>query len=256
MCRIISIAILVLIPLGSNAQFQQRASLNLSAGIFSTFGKRTYMPDWGTSEDDREPFQISNYRPGLSASLSFQYNINRHLSLLAEFDYLHTSGWKYTMYEDVDYLNWEIYDTLTDDLLYAGKNILNLTGMTFGLGAKYYLFPGGKFSPFLFAVFDYAILRADYTDTEWQALHELEMLDPEDNVPWNPYLEKNRGPGIKPGIGLEVNFSDRLGIYMNCSYTFIPLKEENFKTPEQVENFHAVNILWGLRISFWKSKEL
>jgi hypothetical protein len=34
------------------------------------------------------------------------------------------------------------------------------------------------------------------------------------------------------------------------------MKEENFKTPEQHENFHAVNFRGGIKFSFWKSKEL
>jgi opacity protein-like surface antigen len=253
---IIIIAVLLLIPADLFAQFQQKVSLNLSAGIFNTLGEKTYMPDWGTSGDDREPFQMSNYRPGLSATLSIQYNINRRISVMAELGYMNTASWKYTAYEDVNYLDWEIYDTLTDELLRSGSNSLTMTGMAFGFGVKYYILSGRKVSPFLLASVEYTSIKAEYTENEWQALDELGMLDPDDTEPWNPWLEKNRGFGINPGAGMEVNFSDRIGIFLICSYRFISMKEENFKMPEQQENFHAVNFQCGIKFSFWKSREL
>jgi hypothetical protein len=92
MCKKFLILFVLIIPLAASAQFQQRASLNLSAGFFKTLGEKTYMPDWGTSDSDREKFQMPNYRPGFSSALSFQYNINRRFSLLAEMGYIRPPG--------------------------------------------------------------------------------------------------------------------------------------------------------------------
>jgi opacity protein-like surface antigen len=256
MCKKFLILFVLIIPLAASAQFQQRASLNLSAGFFKTLGEKTYMPDWGTSDSDREKFQMPNYRPGFSSALSFQYNINRRFSLLAEMGYMHSSSWEYIQYEDVNYLDWEFYDTITDELLAAGSDELTLTSMGFGLGVKYYLFQGKKISPFFFTTLNYNLTTADFTNNRWQAQHDLGFLEPDDSGPDNPWLEKNTGIGINPGMGAEYNFSDRIGVFLNCSYQFVSMKKENFKTPEQHENFHAINIRGGIKFSFWKSKEL
>jgi hypothetical protein len=197
----ILIIFVLIIPLVSSAQFQQRASLNLSAGVFKTLGEKTYMPSWGISDSDREKYQMPNYRPGLSVGISFQYNINRRLSLMAEMGYMHSSSWEYLQYEDINYLDWEFYDTITDELLAAGSDELTLTGMGFGLGVKYYLFTGKKISPFLFTTLNYNLTTAEFTNNRWHAEHDLGLLEADDPGPDNPWLEKNTGIGINPGLG-------------------------------------------------------
>ena len=71
----------LLIPFLAFSQFEQKISVNLSGGIFSTVGAKTYMPDYGTSPEDEQPTQLANYKPGVYASLGIQYNINRHFSI-------------------------------------------------------------------------------------------------------------------------------------------------------------------------------
>jgi hypothetical protein len=82
------------------------------------------------------------------------------------------------------------------------------------------------------------------------------MLDPDDSGPDRANIEDNTGLGLYPGIGLELNVSDRIGFHIIAGYYYILLKEDRFYVPEQNENLNAITIQAGIRFSFLKSKDL
>lgn len=256
MKKLIVITGILLFPLSLNAQFEQKVSFNISAGIFKSIGTKTYTPQWASSGDEYEPFQMPSYRPGVYINGAFQFNINRHLSLEASIGYMYSSSWFYDMYENTNYLYYSVYDTINDILLAEGENELNFSNLSVGLAPKYYLFPGKKFNPYLFVGININFTKAEYTDNNWQALKDLDMLDPDDTGPDNPFLEKNTGIGLNPGLGVEYSLNDKIGFFLSAGYYFILLDKSNFKTPEQVENFNSLFFQAGIRFSFLKSKEL
>ena len=80
MKKLTLITAIILLPLFIYAQFEQKMSFSLSAGMFNTFGKRTFTPDWATGPEDFEVYQMPNYDPGICFNGVLQYNINRHFS--------------------------------------------------------------------------------------------------------------------------------------------------------------------------------
>ena len=256
MKRNAALAFMLLIPSIAFAQFEQKASLNISAGMFKTIGPKKYVPEWATEDDEFEPYQMPNYRPGLSGNFSLQYNINRRISLSAEVGYSHALKWKYIIYEDYNYLWWEIYDTITDELIRDGENELTFSNVNIGLGAKYYLIVDKKLKPYLFAGFGVNITIAEFSDNRWKAENELGLLEPDDSGPEEPWLEESIGFGVNPGLGLEYSINDWLGFLLQTNYSFVMLDGSNFKSPDQEENLHMISLHAGIRFSFWKSKEL
>lgn len=247
---------IILIPLLLNAQFEQKMSFSLSAGIFKTIGTKTYVPEWASEPDEWEPYQMPNYKPGVFVNGALQLNINRHFSLGVDMGYAHSSGWFYDAYDGVNYLYYDVYDTIAEELLSEGENELDLTNISIGLVPKYYFYPWEKISFFLFAGPDINFTTAKYQDNGWLDDREYGMLDPDDTGPEEPYLENNTGLGVTSGFGVEYVLSDKIGFYLSAGYHFILLDEKNFKTPEQVENFQALNFQAGIRLSFLKSKKL
>ncbi|MBL7113810.1 MAG: outer membrane beta-barrel protein [Bacteroidales bacterium] len=255
MKRNAALAFMLLIPSFAFAQFEQKVSLNISAGTFKTIGPKKYVPEWATEDDEFEPCQMPNYRPGLSGNISFQYNINRHISISAEAGYCSVSKWEYIIYEEYNYHGWEICDT-TGELIRGGQDELTLSNVNIGLGARYYLITDKKIKPYVFAGLGLHITRADFTDNRWQAENELDLLEPDDSGPDEPWLEESIGFGVNPGLGLEYSINDWLGIFLQSGYSLVILDKSKFKTPDQEENLHMISLQAGIRSSFWKSKEL
>jgi opacity protein-like surface antigen len=243
-------------PLIVFAQFEQKLSLNFSAGTFKTIGSKTYMPEWAYSQDESEPLQMPNFRPGILGNAGIQFNVNRHLSLSADLGLIYSGQWYYNVYDNVNYLDYEIYDPVTDDLLADGSDELTLLNVSFGIAPKYYLLPGKKINPFILAGLTLNYTKSDFTDNQWQAYHDLNMLDPDDSGPCSPYLENSFGLGFHPGLGGEYNLSDNIGFFISMGYHLILLNKENFKSPEQEENINFIDFHAGVRFSFLKSKNL
>jgi len=111
-------------------------------------------------------------------------------------------------------------------------------------------------NPFLFGSLSLNFTSTTFEDNKWQALHDLDRLDPGDTEPDRAFIEHNRGMGFYPGIGLEFNVSDKFGFHLTAGYYFILLKEKEFLTPEQNENLHAITLQAGIRFSLLKSKDI
>lgn len=239
-----------------NAQFEQKMSITLSAGAVKTVGKKTYVPEWASSSDEFEPYQMPNYKPGVLINGAIQLNINRHFSLGLDIGYMHSASWFYDAYEGVNYLYYEVSDDQGEVVLANGENEMDLTSVSIGLVPRYYLYLSEKFSLFPFAGFNINFTTAKYQDNEWQDANRLGRLDPDDTGPYHPYLEKNTGLGVGSGFGVEYVLNDKIGFYLSAGYQYILLDEANFKSSEQVENFQALLLHAGIRLSFLKSKKL
>jgi opacity protein-like surface antigen len=237
---------LLLIPLTSRAQFEQKVSVNFGAGVFKTFGKALGKYD---------PMQMPNFKTGLSLEGGIQFNLNRRLSLMADIGYMNSASWAYYWTDGVNDTHYTVYDTL-ENLLAEGYNDLSLSNLSIGLMPKLYILPGKKLNPYLFAGLNFNFTHSVYTNNTWKDADRLGILPPDDTGPYNPYLEKNVGIGFNPGFGLEYNPNDKICFYISAGYYFIKLKNENFKSPDLEENFNAYVIHAGLRYSFLKSKDL
>jgi len=252
-----TISVLLLVPLLAFSQFEQKFSVELSGGVFGTFGAKTWMPDWGSTSEDEEPLQIANYKPGPSGTIGFLYNLNRHFSVQANVGIMYTGNWFYDMYDGVNFTYFAVWDPDNEDILLAeGYRELTLLNISLGIAPRYYLLPGKKVNPYFFTGLSMNITSATHEDNEWQAYHDLGMLEPDDSGPDGPYISNNTGLGINPGVGLELDISDKIGFFVSSGIHFILLKEENFYVPEQSENFKAFVIQGGIRLSFLKSKDI
>jgi hypothetical protein len=237
---------LLLIPLSSFAQFEQKVSVNFSSGVFKTFGKEL---------GEYDPMQMPNFKTGLSVNGGIQFNLNRRFSLLADLGYMYSGKWGYYGTDGVNYMHYTINDT-TENLLEEGYNELKFSNISTGIKPIYYILPGKKLNPYIFAGLTINFTHSVYTNNQWKDAEKVGALPPDDTGPYNPYLEKNIGIGLNPGIGLEYSANDKMGFYLLTGYYFILLKDENFKSPALEENFNAYVIQAGLRFSFLKSKDL
>lgn len=239
----------LLIPALSFAQFNQKLSINLSPGLFKTFGEKYTVEGFA--------MQFPNYQPGLAANAGIQVSFTERFSLAAELGFLLTNEWDYRANPGDDpYLYWAVYDPETDELLEEGENFLDFRNYSFGIKPKLYLLKVTKLNPYLMAGLNINITRCWFENNYWYAQKELGLIPPEETEPWNDNLLENLGVGFNPGMGLEFTPGKRIHIYLEAGYYFISLNEKNFTDPPRVENFNAFIIQSGVRINFLKSKDL
>jgi opacity protein-like surface antigen len=239
-----------LFPLLSVAQFEQKVSINLSAGMFKTLGG-----EYGHGEGgELRPKQMPNYKAGISSELGFQYNINRRFSILAEIGIMHSNKWESISDDGSNFMFWEcdsIYHT-------EGYNKLNLFNLSIGIKPKLYFLPGKKFNPFIYAGININYTHAKFTDTWWEDYVEKGLNKPED-ASYDPWLKKNVGFGFNPGLGLDYNPSEKISVFLTAGYYHIFMNEKNFQhvyEPATVADLNAFLIQAGIRYSFIKSKNL
>jgi len=226
-----------------SAQFEQKVSVNFSAGGFKTLGEKY---------SENVVYQMSNYKFGPAVNLGLQFQLSDRLSLAAEAGFMLSQRWSYSD-NNGDWFSWTFEDTLSgkDE---SGENYLELWNYSFSLKPVYYFKPGSKFNPYLFAGISFNYTTAYYEDTEWLAKKELGY--PVATEQDNPFLEKNSGLGLNPGFGIEYSPGSQFHFYFSSSYYFMPLQSKNFKYPEAEENFNALVFQIGTRYNFIKTKDL
>ena len=237
-----------LLPYLASAQFEQKISINLSAGMFKTFGKKT-------QGEYNDPLQMPNYKMGLGSNLGLQFNLNRHLSLVTDFGIMYSPGWSYRVGSNDNYLHYTIFDSL-ETYYGEGTNYLNLLSLNIGITPKYYLFADKKWKPYFFAGVNINFTSAKFTNNQWQAAHDFGILSSNDTGPYNNFLERNVGLGFSPGIGVEFEPNDKLAFFLSSGYYMIMMNKKNFKSEYLKENFNALFLQVGVRFSFLKSKDL
>lgn len=252
------IMILFNIPGSASAQFEQKLSLNISGGYFNTVGWDGWEENW---EDLHGPSLMPNFKGGPSLIAGLQYNFNRHFSLEFQLGYRLSFTWYFDDSEEGDdphnYLSWEINDESGIEVLESGENYMDLSNLHLGLAPRYYLFPGNRFNPFI-----YAGISLNYTDvwfenTEYEAYGSLGREDDyQEKYELENWFDYHVGIGLMAGAGVEYSLRETLGLFAIAGYYFIPLKEEAFATNTYLVNYHDININLGVRISILKSKEL
>lgn len=248
MKKIIFVFGFFLLPAFVLAQYEQKFSINLSAGSFKTFGQR-YTEYTG-------PLQMPNYKLGLYINGGFQLKIGDHLSLVTGFGIMATNRWNYTTPDKDNWNYWSIDDTITGQVIEDGENYLDLRNFSISIKPVYYLIPGKKWNPYFLTGINLNWTRAWYENNYWYAMQRLGLLCPDDTGPCNDNLEESFGIGFNPGFGVEYSPGDKMHFYFETGYYFIALDKNNFKDPSRVENYNAVIFQVGCRLNFIKSKEL
>jgi len=231
-------------------QFEQKVSINLSAGMFKTFGDK-----YGYNENgELRPKQMPSYKTGIVSELGFQYNINRRFSILAELGIMYSNKWE--LIEDDGY-NW-MYWTIDTIRFSEGFYKLNLFNLSIGIKPKLYFLPGKKFNPFIYTGININYTHAKFTDNQWPDYLARELNDPGAAPVDNPWLRKNVGFGFNPGLGIEYNPNEKISAFLTAGYYHIFMNEKNFAYyyPERSADFNAFLIQAGIRYSFIKSKNL
>jgi len=250
MKKLVFLVPLLLITLQAHSQFEQNVSINITSGIFKTFGKKL------AEVEGYVPSQMSNYKMGFSANGGVQFKISKRFSLSAEFGLMLSEKWYHKgEYSDRSWLSWNFTDTINGEY-YAGENNLDIYNYSLVIRPKYYLLPAKKLNPYLFTGININWTRANYEDTEWKTKNELNYLPLDDIGPGKCFLKKNCGIGFNPGVGVEYSPNDRLHFYLESACYFIMLNKLSFEYPERAENFNAFILQAGLRLYFIKSKEL
>jgi len=261
---IVFCTVLTGIPVKLDAQFEQKLSLNLSAGYFTTLGWEDYEPSLTIGQEIYEPYLIANFGSGVSISAGIQYNFSRHLSVEFFAGFQFSGRWYYDYSEDdaapFNYLYWEVQeDTIDYNVVASGEHYMDLSNLQFGLAPKYYLMPGKKVNPFLMAGITLNYVDVYFEDSEYLAREELGMLEGYEGYnELENWFDYHVGIGIKAGVGIELVISDRIGITALAHYDFVPLPVSAFLDEDEDlnENFHGLNIQLGARFSFLKSKDL
>lgn len=252
MKKIVLLFSFMFIALLAYPQFEQKVSINLSAGMFKTFGKKYgYRPD-----GEPRPKQMPNYKAGIASDLGFQFNINRRFSILAELGIMYSNKWELISDDGYNWMHWTNSDGEVQ--VSEGFNNLNLFNLSIGIKPKLYVLPGKKLNPFVYTGININYTHAKYKDNQWDDYVAHGLNNPED-TPYNPWLKKNVGFGFNPGLGLEYSPSEKISVFLTGSYYHIFMNKKNFVSdyePETVADLNAFLIQAGVRYSFIKSKNL
>jgi len=257
------LVLMALISLSASGQFEQKVSLNFAGGIFKTFGPKTYIPDWASGPEDKEPHLMPHFETGWAINGGVQFNINRHFSLLADIGFMYSGYWYYDPSDpndpedDYNYLYFEIYEDTIDYVVAAsGEDELNLFNLHIGFTPKYYFLPGKKFNPFVFAGININYTNVQFIDRQYEAYDQLGRLEEYGESETAAWMDKSFGLGFFPGAGIEYNLNDNLGFFLHAGYYLVFLNKSEFQYPEEEENLQAFKLQLGVRFSFWKSKDL
>lgn len=256
--KIVLLIVFVLFPAILSAQFEKKVSVNLSTGLFKTFGPKDYPDPY--DDEYTFPYLMPNFQTGWTFNGGVQFNYNRQVSFEANLGIARSGFWYYEYYDPWDgkYYSWdywEICDEYTDEPIASGENYLTLFNLSLGFAPKYYFLPSKKINPYAFLELNLNYTTVKYIDAEYEEYVKLGRED-ELGESWTETLmEKSFGFGIYPGIGAELTVNESIGIFAQTGYWLILLNKKEFEYLEK-ENFHAFKFQLGVRMSFWKSKEL
>jgi opacity protein-like surface antigen len=249
--------IAILVPATLFAQFEQKLSLNVSAGYFNTLGWSGWEENW----EEHGPSLMPNFKGGVSIGAGLQYNFNRHFSIEFQLGYRFAPGWYFDASpegeDEFNYLYYEVYDNTTSTVLASGDNYMDLANFHFGIAPRYYFIPGSKINPFV-----YAGVTVNYTDVyienkEYEAYKAAGIEDQyEDNPELYEWFDYQVSVGLMAGAGVEFELNENWGLFAMGTYHFIPLDDEEFYLNSFLVNYHDLSINLGARFSLLKSKDL
>jgi hypothetical protein len=239
---------IILLPIITHAQYDQKLSFNMSLGVFKTFGTK-YTEATG-------PLQMPNYKTGFDGNIGTQFRAGDHFSISADFGIMISNRWNYSTQDNDNWNYWTIDDTITGQVLEEGENYLDLRNYSLSIKPKYNFLPSKKWDPYFFTGINVNWTRCWYENNYWYAMKEMGRLGADETEPWNDNLEESFGAGFNPGFGVECHTGKMINFYFETSYYFIALDDSKFTSPERVENFNAFVLQAGIRLFFIKSKDL
>lgn len=241
-----------------NAQFEQKLSLNISAGYFSTLGWNGWDDNW----EEHGPTLMPNFKGGPSVSAGLQYNFSRHFSVEIQLGYSFAPKWYFDAsdesQEPFSYLNYEIIgDSATWEVLGSGENFMDMSNLHIGVTPKYYFGPGNRFNPFILAGISLNYTDVYFDNVEYEDYKDLGMEDVYvENYDLVNWFDDHFGLGFMAGAGCEYALNDTWGLFAQLIYHFIPLRDDAFVYAIKEINYHDLSMHLGARFSFLKSKAL
>jgi opacity protein-like surface antigen len=253
MKKVCAILLFFLLSIPAKTQYEEKISLLFSAGTFKTLGNK-----YGGIPPDLEPRQMPWYKAGIAAEGGAQFKVSSRLSILTEIGILYSPEWECISEDEHNWMHYEIWDKEGINMLSSGYNKMQLLNLSCGIKPLFYLMPGKKFNPFLYAGVSVNYTKAPYINNYWEFYRSSVLYEPGDTEDW-PYMEKNTGLGLNPGIGIEYAPNDRLAFSLSSGYCLILINEKNFPyySRDLLDgNLNAILIKAGLRLNFIKKKDL
>ncbi|HOP03582.1 MAG TPA: outer membrane beta-barrel protein [Tenuifilaceae bacterium] len=266
----------LLITFNSNlkAQFENKVTFNFSLGAIQPIGIQEYIYQSDNLHYENTflmPYLFSNYKQGFTFTGSAQFNINRFFSVGTGIGVERIGNWEYTEAytwnderKERDFLSWTI--TSGETLLDKGTNELNLYNLSIGVFPRINLAYGKKVNPYIFTEITF-----NYTDINYVNNQRISWIDlggtEEDYDEWyssltTPAAFKNTpqssfGVGLYPGLGIDFNISQNLGIFIQGGYSFISINKSDLEDANlEAENFKTIKAELGVKVSFLRSKDI
>lgn len=257
--RFLIVTVILLLPIVTQAQFEKKISVNFTPGLFKTIGPKEYPDPYDPGYD--YPFIMPNFQTGWILNGGVQFNYSRKVSFEVNLGFARSGFWNYDAY-DPDYDDyycwtcWEIYDEFTDEPVASGQDYYTLVNFSVGFAPKFYFLPSKKINPYGLLEVNLNYTSVDFIDAEYEEYVKLGREDEYGESASETWFEKSFGFGFNPMIGAEYTLSDAIGIYLQAGYWLIILNKKELYIPEEKENFNALKFQIGVRMSFWKAKEL
>jgi len=266
-----------------SAQFEQKVTMNFSAGSISPIGVKDYIYHnkytiSGVNYDDTwlYPYIFSNYNQGFTITGGLQFNLNRYFSLGVGIGFDKIAGWHYQdnySYSDNgttttrvsnDFLSWKIYNSDTTAVVKSGVNNLKLNNFSIGVFPRFNLLYGKRINPYIFTQITFNYTDINYVNNRKSAYEELgrisefnatttsNLRNSFQNTPQNSF-----GVGFYSGFGFDISLSQNLGFYIQGGYSYISINKSDLKKANlQSENFKTIKVEVGVKLSFFKSKDI
>ena len=151
-------------------------------------------------------------------------------------------------------------------MLDKGVNELNLYNLSIGVFPRINLAYGKKINPYVFAEITFNYTDINYVNNQREAWIDLggteEAFDEWYSSLTTPAAFKNTpqssfGVGLYPGIGIDFNISQNLGIFLQGGYSFISINKSDLEEANlEPENFKTIKAELGVKVSFLRSKDI
>lgn len=259
-----------------SAQFEQKVTMNFAIGMVNPVGAKEYIynnkyTSGGVNYDDAwlYPYLFSNYKNGVSLTGGLQFNVNRFFSLGVGIGFDRISSWKYSgSYEingvrkNENFLSWSIYDSQDNDLVIrSGANAIKLNNFSIGVFPRFNILYGKRINPYIFTQITFNYTDINYSNNMKSAYVELGRIDEYNSENYRFSFKKTPqnsfGIGLYPGLGFDVNFNQNLGFYLQGGFSFIGINKSDLdKANLEKENFKSYKVEIGVKLSFFKSKDI
>jgi opacity protein-like surface antigen len=165
---------------------------------------------------------------------------------------------------EYDFLSWSLTNSTGDSR--SGVNELNLYNLSIGVFPRVNLAYGKKVNPYIFTEITFNYTDINYVNKILDAWLSLGGTEDSFNEWFNnlttPAAFRNTpqssfGIGLYPGVGLDFNVTQNLGIYLQGGYSFISINKSDMEAANlEPENFKTIKVELGVKLSFLRSKDI